>query len=569
MSSSSLNSGFRFRKHSKDAVFRGFMTGSVTAMSGFSAHVLLQTMALLDLYQWGNGQSWARLFLDVWSSLEFATAIIEVGVLSIAGGLVVGGAVGLSIWRATPRTKPFQQPNPTDPELFYDRKAEQALCAAFKKDGGTSEGDPLYIAPYVPVSGLADLKNFLLCGIAGSGKTNIIRPIVSQVIDRGDLVVLHCTKGDVTKSFRTQDVILVSPTHRDGWAWNMAEDIIGRDDVLEFSAMVIPKSDQPFFSDTARLVFEDIVISVAQDLQDTWDARLLLERVLSDTNDIMDRIGALDLSASPLIKANAPDAESRTVESIMATMISGAMKTLKPMAFAWSDTPPEKTFSVRRVFSSDWTGPKILIVQSDPRHKVLSENLCGGLVRRICAHVTSSAANLGERRVSMVLDEFNSIGPIEGFAKALSVAREKKLMVLVSLQSLQQLYTLYGEGALEILDLLQIKIYGRQGDGLSAKKISDSMGKRAIETTVPNRLPKSDDKRTHVSKSQDLVLFSQSQFEGELGNFYPGTPNEIIAGLVTYAGNAYRIDWPPTKWEAQSEGYVPAKWTQIVPPPSE
>ncbi|SDH24490.1 type IV secretory system conjugative DNA transfer family protein [Pelagibacterium luteolum] len=569
MSSSSTNSGFRFRRHRQSAIIGAVFVGSITALSGYFAHVVLQTIALLNLYRWGNSQSLTILFWDVWSSLEFSTALIEVGELSLSGGLVVGAAVGFAIWRSTPRTKPFQQPNPTDPELFYDRKAEYELSAAFKKGGGKTHGDPIYVAPYVPVSGLADLKNFLVCGIAGSGKTNIIRPIISQLIDRGDLVVLHCTKGDVTKSFRTEDIILVSPTHRDGWAWNMAEDIVGRDDVLEFSAMVIPKSDQPFFSDTARLVFEDIVISVAQDFPRKWDARLLLERVLSDTNAIMDRIGTLDLSASPLIKASAPDAESRTVESIMATMISGAMTTLKPIAFAWSDTPPEKTFSVRRVFSSKWNGPKIMIVQTDPRHKVLSENLCGGLIRRICAHVTSPAAELGKRRLSMVLDEFNSIGPIEGFAKALSVARGKKLMVLVSLQSLQQLYSLYGDGALEILDLLQIKIYGRQGDGISAKKISDSMGKRAIETTVPNRLPKSDDKRTHVSKTQDLVLFSQSQFEGELGNFYPGAPNEVIAGLVTYAGNAYRIDWPPTKWEAQSVGYVPAKWTQIVLPPSE
>jgi hypothetical protein len=315
-------------------------------------------------------------------------------------------------------------------------------------------------------------------------------------------------------------------------------------------------------------VFQDVVTSVIEDHPGKWDARILLGRVLADVEKIAERIAKLDLSASPLIQSDDPDGTTRTIESIMATMISGAMMTLKPMAFAWTGKGGQKSFSVRRMFSATWKGPKVLIVQSSSDFRVLSENLCGGLVRRICAHVTSPGAKLGGRRVTMVLDEFNSLGRIEGLAAALSVAREKMLMVVVGIQSLHQVHKLYGKEAREILDLLQIKIYGRQGSGTSAREVSETLGNREIDATVRNLLPGADDRRKFISKNQPFAIFSQHQFEGELGNFNPGSPNEVMAGLVSYAGNAYRIDWPPTRWKQQSPGYVPARWTEITSPGS-
>lgn len=564
-----LNIGYSLRKHPQEAILNGLLTGGLASVAAIGGQYVAAVTEGFRTYHWFFGDPLPMAIAYVFNNVRLDHVLQHGGALALFSGALVGLAVAWAIWDQTPRSEPFDQPNPNDPKIFFDRDAEQQLRLAFEKDGGRTKSRPLYIAPHVPIAGRADLKNFLMCGTAGTGKSNLIRPITAQAIARGDMVVLHCSKGDVTQSFDPSKIVLVSPTHRDGWAWNMAEDIVGHADVTEFAAMVIPESDQPFFSDTARLVFADIVVSVIEDYRGNWDARLLLQRVLADVEAIAQRIERLDLSASPLITSGDPDGASRTVESVMATMISGAMTTLKPMAFAWSKQRKQKRFSIRRMFSASWKGPKVMIVQTNANFSVLSENLCGGLISRICRHVTSPEANMGGRRVTMILDEFNSLGRIAGFARALSVAREKMLMTVVGVQSLQQVHKLYGDEAREILDLLQIKIFGRQGDGQSAKEASENLGKRQAAVTVRNRNPSTDDKRRFVTETVALPVFSQNQFEGELGNFHPGKRFEVIAGLVCYAGKAYRIDWPPTKWQQQSPGYVEASWTQIVQSDSE
>jgi hypothetical protein len=475
--------------------------------------------------------------------------------------ILVGSRVTYLSWRDTPHTDPFTQPDAADPMIYREEEAEIRLNNVFKTEAGPGAKSGLAIAPHVVIPRQLELRNIMFLGAPGSGKSNILRACAQQAIERGDFVVLHCTKGDVTRAFQMKDIILISPTHRDGWAWDIGADIDGPAAASEFAAVVIPPSEQPFWADTARLVMTDLISTIIVEEGSNWNARKLLEMVLRSPDEIREKIEQLDLSASPLLAGGDEDGVPKTVQGILATMTSGALTTLRPMAYAWGAHPPERRFSVTRALTPGWQGPRVLIIQSHPNYEVLSTAVCGGVLRRVCKVVASPAAAGLRPQVTLALDEFYSLGKIDGIDKSLSVAREQGMACLIALQSIWQLRQLYGEASELISDLFQIKIYGRQVPGEGTVRAVRDLGSRKIAGRKLNKTGDAKDTRRVVGFEERLDIFSATQFTRDLGLFNPKSPQETIRGILHFAGTAYRIDWPPTRWQSQSEGYVAANWT--------
>ena len=481
---------------------------------------------------------------------------------------VIGAAAALvtsiRCWQMTPRTEPFQLLDQSDPRIFYDEQAEIRLKQSFQEMAGADTAGGMFIAPHIGITRRLELRNIMVLGSQGSGKTNLVRPIAQQAIERGDFVVLHCAKGDVAKSFRPGDIILVSPAHRHGWAWDIGKDIDGPAAAAEFCAAMIPPSDQVFFSDTARIIATDLTVAMINKHRENWGPRELLEATLSDRNAIVEMIGQLDLSASPLITTGGEDEVSRTIESVLATLISGAITTLRPMAYAWSHLPAKRHFSIKEILSPSWRGPKVLVVQTHTSFETLTQNVCGAVLKYICQRVAAPApAGSVVSRVTMVLDEFGSLGRIENFDKRLSVAREKGLATTLALHSMDQLSAIYGEDAKSLAGFFQIKIYGMLEEGTD--DISNSLGTRRIAVKDLNRLPEANDKRRFISRNENYPVFSTAQFARELGNFAPGTAREEIRALLVFRSHAYRINWPATEWVTQGPEFVAADWTVTQP----
>ena len=70
----------------------------------------------------------------------------------------------------------------------------------------------------------------------------------------------------------------------------------------------------------------------------------------------------------------------------------------------------------------------------------MSTAVCGGILRRVCKAVSDASVAIdANRRVSFVLDEMYSLGRVEGLGQALSVGREKGLVCVAAIQSMEQL----------------------------------------------------------------------------------------------------------------------------------
>lgn len=487
---------------------------------------------------------------------------------AIAISVIAGAYAGYDAWNDTPMVEPFLTPNPADPRIYYDDAARLNLQTHFSNEAGEHATKGIWIAPNLNLPFSLETRNLLVVAAPGHGKSNLVRAYAQQMIRRGDRTILHCNKGDVTQCFDLNDVILISPAHRDGWAWDIAADIDGPAAAAEFAKDIIPASETPFWSDSARLIFTDTVSAMILERQTDWGAGELLVTLLENPNVLRDRIAKIDLSSSPLLgSGDDGDGIDKTVQSIMSTLLSAAVSALRPMAYAWTHLPPEKRFSVKAWLSDANTQSKVVIIQTSPNFEQMSTAVCGGILRRVCKAISdASVAVDAERRVSLVLDEMYSLGRVEGLAKALSVGREKGLVCIAALQSQQQLDELYPKDAGLLLDLFQIKIYGRLTAGASADLAEKMIGSRDIIWAAPNKHPAEDDKRRYVTREARQPVVTSTQLNRDFGVLH-GNGENYVRAILHYAGAVHRFDWPLTIWRKAGDGFVPAAWTSYMASP--
>jgi NAD(P)-dependent dehydrogenase (short-subunit alcohol dehydrogenase family) len=555
-----LQVGLKPRPHPFAATAIGLLVAGITLPLVIA--VLLAAAAIGDHFVWSK---WMAALAGLTDGSKLWTHIVAHRPILFGGlgiSIFAGYLTRLEAMDRTPWTEPFQTVDDADPHVYYDEDARMKLQWSFRKEAGAATKG-FWLAPHLNLPFTLESRNLLVVGASGHGKSNIVRAIATQTIQRGDRTVIHCNKGDVARSFDLRDVVLISPAHRDGWAWDIGADLDGPAAAAEFARDIIPSSDQPFWSDSARLILTDTINAIAVEKGRNWGPLDLLMALLSSPEDLRLKIASINLSASPLLASGA-DGADKTVQGIMSTLLSAALTTLRPMAYAWAGLPPEKHFSIKRWLAAEYVGPKIVIVQTSPNFEAMSTSVCGGVLRRICKAVSDASMAIDQsRRTTLILDEFYSIGRVEGLATALSVAREKMLICVAAVQSMEQLRILYQDEFFLLSDLFQIKIYSRLTAGAGAAEASNVLGSRAIRWQARNTNPAHDDKRAFITKDETRPIVTATQFARDFGLFQPNTSKEYIRAIVHYAGAAHRLDWPATKWAVKGEGFVAAAWTRF------
>ncbi|SNT32427.1 Type IV secretory pathway, VirD4 component, TraG/TraD family ATPase [Tardiphaga sp. OK246] len=556
--------GLTPRPMKAQAVYTG-VTVTLLAMFACMLFVLVAPPRA-DFFVANRWISGVTRLLDYRKSLSLLQERWIVLIATIASSIAAGAYAAYDAWVQAPLIEPFDTPNPADGRIYYDEDARLKLRARFEREAGRRAGDGIWLAPHLNMPFRLETRNIMVVGASGHGKSNIVRAHADQMIRRGDLVGLHCNKGDVTQSFDLNDVILISPAHRNGWAWDIAADIDGPAAAAEFAKDVIPASDQPFWSDSARLILADTISAMNAERGTSWSPGDLLLALYGDPQKLRAQISQIDLNVSPLFgQGDDSDALDRTVKSIMSTLFSAATYALRPMAYAWANIPPEKRFSIKAWLRDDGLLSRILIVQTSPNFAEMSTTVCGGILRRICTAMSDPSMHIDpNRRVNLVLDEMYSLGRVEDLARSLSVGREKGLVCVAALQTQYQLNDLYGDEAELLMDMFQMKIYTGLVAGPSAELAEKTMGQRDIIWSVPNRHPGKDDVRKFLKREEKVPVVSAVQLTRDLGVFENDEGKEYVRAMIHYSGAVYRFDWPLTVWKKVGEGFVPAKWTQYV-----
>ncbi|MBA9061526.1 energy-coupling factor transporter ATP-binding protein EcfA2 [Methylobacterium fujisawaense] len=558
------------------AVIAALATGLMVAIAAAIAFVALtppytngwpdaHRIALSDLPRY-LGDTWVDHCLWVRVGLALACAAV--------GGL----AAGLASWHRTPLSDcAVAMPHPSQPRLHRDEYARLALAERLRQGFGHPDATGLWLAPGVRLPREAEGQYLLIVGDKGSGKSNIARALASQAIARGDRVLLHCVKGDVSQSFRPGEAALIAAHHAHGWAWDAAADLHGEAAYLDLAAAVIPISgSSAFWAQSARAVFVDVLSELASEPgRTTWTFRDLAERLLDDPAAIKARVERLDLSASPLIEEG-EEGLTNTTFGVMATLWAGTLNGVRPLALAWGRMPPERQFSVRRWLRGE--GPGTVIVQTAPEYQELSTLVAGSLLRCVAVGVSDPSLPVDpQRRVTLVLDEFHALGRIDRLETALATGREKGLVVIGALQSLNQVPLVYGPVLGQVVrDLFRIRIFSALAAGTSADQAEALMKRRTLVWWEINT--DLDKKGRFKTERGELPLVSATTLERDLGVHQVGSDpknpgHKVVRAVIAGLGDVYQFDWPLTVWPKRREGFVPAAWLSAgrrrAPAPSE
>nr|WP_282478292.1 type IV secretion system DNA-binding domain-containing protein [Vibrio sp. ABG19] len=77
------------------------------------------------------------------------------------------------------------------------------------KNANTQLG--IKVHPKIPISTAREQNNLCVLGTTGAGKSTALKPIIEQVIERGDYAVIYDEKGDTPKAFTMRLIRYYSP----------------------------------------------------------------------------------------------------------------------------------------------------------------------------------------------------------------------------------------------------------------------------------------------------------------------------------------------------------------------
>ena len=316
-------------------------------------------------------------------------------------------------------------------------------------------------------------RHILLIGGSGSGKTNVLNQVVAQTLrwtaaaPRDGVSLIFDTKGDYLSHagfFKPGDYMIGNDSaHRDrSDVWNIFEEILadGSDPVdYEANAREIANvlfkdrgsKTQPFFADAARDIFANMLIYFVRRRRDDpsfWGDKL----------NNADFITFLRRSkASQFVKCFQLYADMRSLLSYIGDGTSnqalGVFGELNSMlndcfqgVFCKKAAPGRKPFSIRRAIREK--GGRTIFILYD---LAIGETLIPMYRLLIDLALKEALSNTSSGHTHLFLDELKLAPKMTHLEDAINYGRGKHVSVVAGLQSVGQIYSIYGREAGQVI----------------------------------------------------------------------------------------------------------------------
>lgn len=303
-------------------------------------------------------------------------------------------------------------------------------------------------------------KHCMVLGGTGSGKTNFINHLISRIkpqLHHNDVIIIFDTKGDYFNEFYCSSDIVLSncPEHLQiTQKWNVYREVVadGWDDnnvVLNaneiawgiFQDVIEKSSNQPFFPKAARDLFAAILIHFIRMGGDdrAFKMKYYNNKALKRYFDIAtpDKINAIlknevDLSA---VKFYLGEKETNQGLGVFAEL-QQAIRSIFVGTFS-----DNGAFSIRDFVRNK--GGKTLFIEYD----LTMGNTLTPIYRLLIDLALKEAMgrSKGQGSVYIICDEFKLLPHLQHIEDAVNFGRSLGVKVIAGLQSIAQLYELYGE----------------------------------------------------------------------------------------------------------------------------
>lgn len=417
----------------------------------------------------------------------------------------------------------------------------------------------------IPVATNMETKSFFFLGAAGSGKTQGILNIASQIQEFP--AIFYERKGDdfIAPFYRADKDLLFSPMDERSVKWNIFADVESDGDINFFVNSIIPlesNSKDAHWDEQARIILKAVFLHI-------WKSpnpsnKTLIDFLLANADIATLRQSLVSSEAvrqygltGDILGALTDDNQG---QSVLATFnrYRNAIK-LRCMYLSHE----EANFSVKAYIKAISNGDNARLFLYNAEHMQGEYNLYLNLLINLLFKEILSLPNDLQRRIWLVFDEIQSLGAngagkqgrgtIASLISFLAEARSKGACTVLATQSLPILEELVGKNnMLSLLQLLATKIIFSYDEPYGQRLITDFIGKQEI---VKERLGRSesintfanDARNTHTTeeKTQDILLAS------ELANL------RVLNAYLKISGyNVSRVEFEIAKLERVSDGYM-------------
>lgn len=328
-------------------------------------------------------------------------------------------------------------------------------------------------------------------GATGSGKTYCIRRMVSEIRSNSSnysMIVVQA-KDDFNDMFREGDLILEQGLNSDkSIKWNLFKDILadGYDmKMIKLNARQFVKhlfsyknnTKEPFFVEGASELLYCIIISLIKlgmnNLHErkNWTNGGLIRFFLNYTEDEYVRI--IENSGEPgvLNRLLGTENDNRQAIGVWGELVTTALQTLVDVFAEDGD------FSIREFVRNK--NNQVLFINYDPSYKDTQIKIFGSMINLMLNEVLSRNSNAGS--IYLICDELPVIGKID-IAQAVNIGRAKGLKTIIGCQSIEQLYSIYGENdGRNLLSGLCTKLYFKPNDSTTRQYMQDDFGKEIAD----------------------------------------------------------------------------------------
>ncbi len=301
--------------------------------------------------------------------------------------------------------------------------------------------------------------HILLMGGTGSGKTNTFLHILPQIqknMTSNDIMLVFDSKQDFVSFHRNSDYIISYKKNHKGKKaiWNLFMDVVAdgwekeniasnADEIADvIFSQAIEKSSQPFFPKAAKDIFAAIIkgMSFLGINDKTYRIKYLNNKALMKYLNIIDADKLSEfLSAFPELTGalkyvgNGKSEQSLGVFAELQSVISHIFT---------RDFGEDGRFSVRK--SAKERNGKTLFIEYDPSRGKALQPIYQLLVDLFLKEtLTPISTNKG--RVFILCDELKMLPQLNHFEDALNFGRSLGVSVVAGIQSMEQLYEVYGE----------------------------------------------------------------------------------------------------------------------------
>lgn len=511
-----------------------------------------------------NALSFGHLFPDAWYDDPAAGQVSVAAVhLRLFPACVAGTALAVRWARKALRPHALLE-HLSGPRLLEGKDAEaEAKRFAAHERGGAKVPGFLRLHPLLDLSKRTWCRHVFIAGSVGSGKTQIIWPIVQQIRKRKKKLFLLDVKGDYTPAIKT--ALILSPWDRRSVYLDIAADIQTGAAASAFASALIPKEEgsNSFFATAAELILTGCLRALQRRAGTRWtwaDLDFLLNLAAAELAPLLAEHYA---KAQPILTAG-----DTTASNVMATL-SSYTQTISQLAEAFGSGVdekgrPRKRLSLVAWAQDDYQGCPTIIAHAGP-DAGLTQRYLAAVIDTVVPTIMGLPDDVSEdgRAIFFVLDELSTIGKVKSLAALVDKGRSKGCSVLIGVQDRVQLAAIHGEHfATALPGMIGTHVIAQTQLGATRLELSRLLGERRVGWVTPGSgpgyAPTAHEEMRPVVPATDLTM-KLGRLEGK---HYPN--GFVMRALACLGGDYLVLDWPGVKLPTKRRARVPAAWTLPV-----